>query len=156
VGEENQIMYDVVEYTVEHIPKDKPRYLMGVGTPEDLLNAIERGVDMFDCVMPTRNARNGTIFTSKGKLRIRNLENKFNFGSVDEEVESYTSKNFTPAYLRHLFMSDEMLAAQLATIHNLRFYLKLVEDSREAIKENRFLEFKKSFLEKYKSAQKKF
>lgn len=153
VGEENQIMYDVVDYTTEHIPQDKPRYLMGVGTPEDLLNAIERGVDMFDCVMPTRNARNGTIFTSRGKLRIRNLENKFNFDSVDEEVESYTSKNFSPSYLRHLFMSDEMLAAQLATIQNLRFYLKLVEDSREAIRKNRFLEYKKSFLEKYKTGR---
>jgi queuine tRNA-ribosyltransferase len=152
VGEENQIMYDVVEYTTEYIPQNKPRYLMGVGTPEDLLNAIERGVDMFDCVMPTRNARNGTMFTSRGKLRLKNLENKFNFGSVDDEVESYTSKNFSPAYLRHLFMSDEMLAAQLATIHNLRFYMKLVEDSRQAIVENRFLEFKKSFLEKYNSA----
>lgn len=154
VGEENQIMYDVVEHTTQFIPCDKPRYLMGVGTPEDLLNAIERGVDMFDCVMPTRNARNGTIFTSKGKLRIRNLDNKFKFESPDDEVESYTSKNFTKAYLRHLFISDEMLAAQLATIHNLRFYLKLVEDSREAIKQNRFLEFKKSFLDKYNSAVK--
>lgn len=154
VGEENQIMYDVVEHTTQFIPRDKPRYLMGVGTPEDLLNAIERGVDMFDCVMPTRNARNGTIFTSRGKLRIRNLDNKFKFESPDDEVESYTSKNFTKAYLRHLFMSDEMLAAQLATIHNLRFYLKLAEDSREAIKQNRFLEYKKSFLEKYNSAAK--
>jgi queuine tRNA-ribosyltransferase len=124
---------------------------MGVGTPEDLLNAIERGVDMFDCVMPTRNARNATVFTSNGKLRMRNLENKFNFGSIDDEVNSYTSENFTPAYLRHLFMSDEMLAAQLATIHNLRFYLSIVERSREAILNNRFTEFKKSFLEKYNS-----
>lgn len=151
VGEANDVMYDIVEYTTEFMPKDKPRYLMGVGTPEDLLNAIERGIDMFDCVMPTRNARNATIFTSTGKLRARNLENKFNFGSIDDEVESYTSKNFSPAYLRHLFMCDEMLAAQLATIHNLRFYLSLVERSREAIKENRFMEFKKEFLEKYNS-----
>jgi queuine tRNA-ribosyltransferase len=151
VGEENSVMYDIVEHTIEFMPQDKPRYLMGVGTPEDLLNAIERGVDMFDCVMPTRNARNGTMFTSRGKLRLRNLENRMRFDSPDEEVESYTSKNFTPAYLRHLFISDEMLAAQLATIHNLRFYMKLVEDSGKAIKENRFLEFKKSFLEMYNS-----
>ncbi|MBN8585422.1 MAG: tRNA guanosine(34) transglycosylase Tgt [Ignavibacteria bacterium] len=151
VGEENSVMYDVVEYTEQFMPPDKPRYLMGVGTPEDLLNAIERGVDMFDCVMPTRNARNATVFTSRGKLRLRNLDNKFNFSSIDEEVSSYTSENFTPAYLRHLFMCDEMLAAQLATIHNLRFYLSLVERAREAILKNGFLEFKKSFLEKYNS-----
>jgi len=151
VGEANEVMYDMVEHTTQFMPADKPRYLMGVGTPEDLLNAIERGVDMFDCVMPTRNARNGTIFTSTGKLRIRNLENKFNFGCIDEDVKSYTSENFTPAYLRHLFISDEMLAAQLATIHNLRFYLSLVERAREAITAGRFFEFKNSFLEKYNS-----
>jgi len=153
VGEENQIMLDIVEYTTDIMPDNKPKYLMGVGTPEDILNAIERGIDMFDCVMPTRNARNGTLFTSSGKLRLKNLENKFNFNSPDEDVESYTSKNFSVAYLRHLFMSDEILAAQLATIHNLRFYMKLVEDARTAILENRFLEFKKSFLEKYNSRQ---
>jgi len=151
VGEENEVMYDIVEHTTEFMPANKPRYLMGVGTPENLLNAIERGVDMFDCVMPTRNARNGTMFTSKGKLRLKNLENKFRFTSPDEDVVSYTSRNFSAAYLRHLFISDEMLAAQLATIHNLRFYLKLVEDSREAIKQCRFLEYKKDFLEKYDS-----
>ncbi len=155
VGEENSVMYDIVEHTIEYMPQNKPRYLMGVGTPEDLLNAIERGVDMFDCVMPTRNARNGTMFTSTGKLRLRNLENRLRFDSPDEEVESYTSKNFTPAYLRHLFISDEMLAAQLATIHNLRFYMKLVEDSRQAIKDQRFLEYKRSFLEKYNSLNSK-
>ena len=149
VGEENQLMYDIVDYTMEFMPADKPRYLMGVGTPEDLLNAIERGIDMFDCVMPTRNARNGTMFTSNGKLRLKNLENKFNFSSPDESSDSYTAKNFSVSYLRHLFMSDEILAAQLTTIHNLRFYIKLMEDSRSAIRENRFLEFKKTFLEKY-------
>ena len=151
VGEENNVMYDIVEYTAEFIPQDRPRYLMGVGTPEDLLNAIERGIDMFDCVMPTRNARNGTMFTSTGKVRLKNLENKFNFSSPDESVESYTSNNFSAAYLRHLFMADEMLAAQLATIHNLRFYMKLIEDSREAILGNRFLEYKNNFLARYNS-----
>lgn len=154
VGEENEVMYDITEYTTEFMPQDKPRYLMGVGTPEDLLNSIERGVDMFDCVMPTRNARNGTMFTSTGKLRIKNLENKFNFNSPDEEVESYTSKNYSVSYLRHLFMSDEMLAAQLATIHNLRFYLTIVENARKAILENRFTEYKKDFLTKYNQSTK--
>ncbi|MCI0450005.1 MAG: tRNA guanosine(34) transglycosylase Tgt [Chlorobi bacterium] len=153
VGEENHLMYDVVEYTEEFMALNKPRYLMGVGTPEDLLNAVQRGMDMFDCVMPTRNARNGTIFTTSGKLRLKNLENKFNFNKLDDEIDSYASKNFTVSYLRHLFMSDEILASELATIHNLRFYNKLMEDSRNAIIENRFLEFKKSFLDKYNSNQ---
>jgi queuine tRNA-ribosyltransferase len=151
VGEENEVMCDIVEHTTEYMDENKPRYLMGVGTPEDLLNAVERGIDMFDCVMPTRNARNATLFTSEGKLRLRNLENKLNFNSPDTGSDSYTAKNFSVAYLRHLFMSDEILAAQLATIHNLRFYLKLMEDARQAIFEDRFSDFKKLFLEKYNS-----
>ena len=151
VGEENEVMYDIVDHTTEFMPKDKPRYLMGVGTPEDLLNAVERGVDMFDCVMPTRNARNGTLFTSTGKLRIRNLENRLNFDPVDKESDSYTAKNFSVSYLRHLFMSSEILASQLATIHNLRFYMNLMELIREAVKNNRFIEFKNNFLEKFNS-----
>lgn len=150
VGEENEIMYDIVDFTTELLPPEKPHYLMGVGTPEDLLEAISRGIDMFDCVMPTRNARNGTIFTSTGKIRLKNLENKLNFESPDVNTDNYTAANFSVAYLRHLFISDEILAAQLATIQNLRFYLKLMEDVRESIKENRFLDFKKEFLEKYK------
>jgi queuine tRNA-ribosyltransferase len=151
VGEENEVMYDIVEHTVGFMNENKPRYLMGVGTPEDLLNAVERGIDLFDCVMPTRNARNGTMFTSRGKLRLKNLENKFNYNSPDEDTDSYTACSFSVAYLRHLFMCDEILAAQLTTIHNLRFYLKLMEDSRKAILEDRFSEFKKLFLEKYNS-----
>lgn len=149
VGEENEVMYDIVDYTIGIMPQDKPRYLMGVGTPEDLLNCIELGIDMFDCVMPTRNARNGTLFTSNGKIRIRNLEHKFNFNTPDEYTDSYTAKDFSLSYLRHLFMSDEILAAQLATIQNLRFYLKLTEDARKAICENRFTSFKNEFLERY-------
>lgn len=151
VGEDNEVMYDIVEHTIDYMDQGKPRYLMGVGTPGDLLKSIEKGIDMFDCVMPTRNARNATLFTSEGKLRLRNLENKLNFHSPDVESDSYTAKNFSVAYLRHLFMSDEILAAQLATIHNLRFYLKLMEDARQAIFENRFSDFKKLFLEKYNS-----
>lgn len=149
VGEANEVMYDMTEHTTQFLPVDKPRYLMGVGTPEDLLNCIERGIDMFDCVMPTRNARNATVFTSRGKVRLRNLEHKFNYASVDEESDSYTAKNFSLSYLRHLFMCNEILGSQLATILNLRFYMKLMEDSREAIKQNRFIEFKNNFLEKY-------
>jgi len=150
VGEENEMMYDIVNYVTDFLPTDKPRYLMGVGTPEDLLNAVEMGVDMFDCVLPTRNARNSTLFTSKGKLRLRNAENKFKFEEIDEWTDSYAS-NFTVAYLRHLFMSDEILGAQLASIHNVRFFLKLMEQIRQAIIEDRFVEYKKSFLDKYNS-----
>jgi len=151
VGEENEVMLDIVEHTASLMPEDKPRYLMGVGTPEDLLNAIEKGIDMFDCVMPTRNARNGTLFTSRGKLRIRNMENKYNFNSPDPDSDSYTAKNFSVSYLRHLFISNEILASQLATIHNLRFYFRLMEQAREAIVQNKFTKFKKSFLEMYNS-----
>jgi len=151
VGEEIQTMYEIVEFTEELMCEEKPRYLMGVGTPEDLLNAVERGMDMFDCVMPTRNARNGTIFTSRGKIRLKNLENKFNFESPDEESDSYTARNFSVSYLRHLFVSDEILAAQLATILNLRFYIKLLEDAKAAIMRNQFNEFKKTFLDKFRT-----
>lgn len=151
VGEGNEVMYDVVDYITDVLSEDTPRYLMGVGTPEDLLEAIEMGIDMFDCVMPTRNARNGTIFTSKGKLRLKNLENKFNLNSIDEDSDSYTARNFSAAYLRHLFMCNEILGAQLASIHNLRFYMKLMEDARKAILINRFTKFKQEFLEKFNS-----
>ena len=149
VGEENEVMYSITDYITDFLPDDKPRYLMGVGTPVDLLNSVELGIDMFDCVMPTRNARNGMLFTSNGKLRLRNLENKFNFDSPDDRSDSYTAKNFSVAYLRHLFMSGEILAAQLATIHNLRFYFRLMEDIRNAIIEGRFMEFKKLFLDNF-------
>jgi queuine tRNA-ribosyltransferase len=152
VGEENEKMYEIVDHTTDIMVDDKPKYLMGVGTPEDILNTIELGIDMFDCVMPTRNARNGTLFTTNGKLRIRNLDNKFLFESPDNDIDSYT-RNFSIAYLRHLFMSNEILAAQLATIHNLRFYLKLVEDARKAIINDRFLSFKKDFLDKFNSTE---
>lgn len=149
VGEENNLMYDIVDYTIGILPENKPRYLMGVGTPVDLLNAIERGVDMFDCVIPTRNARNGMMFTSKGKLKLRNLENKFNFNTPDDQLDSYTARNFSIAYLRHLFMCDEILAYQLATIHNLRFYIKLIDDCRKAIREGTFDTFKEEFINTY-------
>jgi queuine tRNA-ribosyltransferase len=148
VGEESETMHDIASYTAELLPYDKPKYLMGVGTPEDLLNCIESGIDMFDCVLPTRNARNGTLFTSKGKIRIKNLENKYNFNPPDEELECYAS-GFSLAYLRHLFMCNELLAYQLATIHNINFYMKLMRDCRKAIIEKRFRNFKKNFLEHY-------
>jgi queuine tRNA-ribosyltransferase len=155
VGEENEIMYDVTNYCTDFLPKDKPRYLMGVGTPEDILESVERGVDMFDCVMPTRNARHGRLFTTYGEINIRNAKYANDFRLIDDECLTYTSMNFSFAYIRHLFMAKEMLGAQLASIHNIGFYLKLMRDIRGAIKENRFLDFKQTFLLKYNSNKQK-
>ena len=151
VGEENELMYEVTNYCTDLMDSSKPRYLMGVGTPVDLLESVERGVDMFDCVMPTRNARHGRLFTAYGEINLKNSGYKNNFNSPDPECETYTSKNFSLAYLRHLMMSNEILGYQLASIHNVGFYLKLMKDMRHAIMENRFLNFKKDFLEKYLS-----
>ncbi|MDQ3022647.1 MAG: tRNA guanosine(34) transglycosylase Tgt [Bacteroidota bacterium] len=151
VGEENSLMYDVVDFSTDYLPKDKPRYLMGVGTPQNLFECVERGIDMFDCVMPTRNARHGRLFTTYGEVNIKSAKYKHNFNSPDEECRTYTSMNFTLAYLRHLFIANEILGVQLATIHNLGFYLSLMKNIREAINNNSFLEFKNNFLEKYLS-----
>jgi len=150
VGEKNDLMYEMSDYCTDFLPKEKPRYLMGVGTPIDILESVERGVDMFDCVMPSRNARHGRVFTTYGEINIKNAKYADDFRLIDDECLTYTSMNFSFAYLRHLFMSKEILGAQLATIHNIGFYLKLMKDIRTAIKENKFLEFKKTFLEKYK------
>jgi queuine tRNA-ribosyltransferase len=146
VGEPNKVMYKIIEKTIPHLPEDKPRYLMGVGTPEDILEAVDRGIDMFDCVLPTRNARHGYLFTSKGVVRIRNEQYKEDFTPLDKKCDCYTCKNFTKAYLRHLFISNEILSLRLNTLHNVAFYLNLMSDIREAIKEDRFKQFKKSFI----------
>jgi len=146
VGEPNKVMYKIIEKTIPHLPEDKPRYLMGVGTPEDILEAVERGIDMFDCVLPTRNARHGYLFTSKGIVRIRNEQYKNDFTPLDKKCDCYTCKNFTKAYLRHLFISNEILSLRLNTLHNVAFYLKLMSDIRSAIKEDKFKQFKRSFL----------
>lgn len=151
VGEENGIMYEITDHCTDLMPVEKPRYLMGVGTPVDLIECVERGVDMFDCVMPTRNARHGRIFTTTGEINIRSAKYKSDLSSPDEECRTYTSENFTLSYLRHLFVSNEILGYQLATIHNLGFYMKLMKDIRAAIGSNTFSEFKKNFLEKYNS-----
>ena len=145
VGEESQEMYDTIDATEPFLPKDKPRYLMGVGTPEDIIEAIDRGVDMFDCVMPTRNARNGYLFTSFGTLRIKNAKYKLDESPIDEKCNCYTCKNYSRAYLNHLFKAKELTYFRLASIHNLHYYLNLVKEAREAILENRFKEFKKEF-----------
>lgn len=142
-------MYEVLDYTVPLLPEDKPRYLMGVGSPDDLLEGVLRGIDMFDCVLPTRIARNGTAMTSQGKVVVRNASYAEDFTSLDPECDCYTCKNYTKAYLRHLIKCNEILGSRLLTIHNLHFLLKMMENVREAIKEDRLLDYKKDFFEKY-------
>lgn len=149
VGEPKDMMYEVLDYTVPLLPEDKPRYLMGVGSPDDLLEGVLRGIDMFDCVLPTRIARNGTAMTSQGKVVVRNASYAEDFTSLNPECDCYTCKNYTKAYLRHLIKCNEILGARLLTIHNLRFLLKMMENVREAIKEDRLLDYKKDFFEKY-------
>ncbi|MCY4380503.1 MAG: tRNA guanosine(34) transglycosylase Tgt [Proteobacteria bacterium] len=138
VGESKDKMTDMIEIATEHLPQNKPRYLMGVGTPADIIRAVALGVDMFDCVMPTRNARNGSVFTSFGRLNIRNQEHKFSGEPLDSNCDCYTCRNHTRSYLRHLFLAKEMTAKTLLTIHNLHFYLKLMTDIRTAIQEQTF------------------
>jgi len=148
VGEANQDMYDTVEWTTQFMPEDKPRYLMGVGTPEDLVENVERGVDMFDCVMPTRNARNGTLFTSFGKINIKGAKFKEDENPIDSECGCMVCQKYSRAYISHLFRAREITYFRLATIHNLYYYLDLMKQMREAIIENRFAEFKKEFYAK--------
>ena len=145
VGEENQEMYDTIDATIPYLPQNKPRYLMGVGTPEDIIEAIDRGVDMFDCVMPTRNARNGYLFTSFGTLRIKNAKYKLDESAIDERCNCYTCRNYSRAYLNHLYKAKELTYFRLASIHNLHYYLNLVRGAREAIIKGKFKEFKKEF-----------
>ncbi len=137
VGEEKNIMYDIAAHTAEYLPKNKPRYLMGVGTPEDLRQCSGMGVDMFDCVMPSRNARNGSLFTSQGKINIRNLQYKTDDSPLDPECACYTCKNYSRAYLRHLFIADEIFVMRLNTLHNISFYQKRMQSIRDAILEDK-------------------
>ncbi len=152
VGEPKGLMWEMVEATVPHLPQDRPRYMMGIGKPEDILNGIERGVDMFDCVMPTRNARNGMLFTSRGPVIIKNARYARDTGPLDPECSCYTCRNFSRAYLRHLFMSREILSAILNTIHNLHFYLSLTRNARRAIDEGNFIRYKKQLIEKWEKS----
>ena len=148
VGESKQDLLKITKSLNNILPKNKPRYLMGVGTPKDILDNIENGIDMFDCVMPTRNARKGTVFTSNGKLIIKSARYKEDFSPIDEECDCYTCKNFSRAYLRHLFSVDELLGMRLATIHSLHFYMELVKSARKAIFDKKFTEFKKTVEQK--------
>ena len=142
IGEPKEKCFEMVEYAVKYLPKDKPRYLMGVGSIDYLLGGIERGVDMFDCVLPTRLARHGALMTSNGRVNIKNEKYKEDFSSLDPNCDCYCCKNYTKAYLRHLYVADETFGKRLMSIHNIRFLIKLMEGAREAIKEDRFLEYK--------------
>jgi queuine tRNA-ribosyltransferase len=149
VGEGLELLKKVVGYTAPHLPEDKPRYLMGVGLPEDILESVERGMDMFDCVIPTRYARSATLFTNRGRIRLTNKNYRRDFYPVEPNCECYTCRNFTRAYLHHLFNANEVLSAILASIHNVHFYLNMMADIRKAIEQDRFAEFKKHFLSGY-------
>ena len=148
VGEPAETMYEMVDFTTDFMPEDKPRYLMGVGRPENILEGIARGVDMFDCVMPTRNARNSYLFTFNGILSMRNARYKDDFRPVDENCGCFTCQNHTRAYLRHLFIAKEILALELASIHNLHFYLELVKLAREKILDGNFSSWKNEMINK--------
>lgn len=149
VGEPPALMYEVLDSAVPLLPQDKVRYLMGVGTPEDLVEAVYRGVDIFDCVMPTRNARNGTLFTSVGKLHIKNAKFARDQDPLDPACGCYTCRKYSRAYLRHLYVSGELLASRLNTIHNLHYYLSLMEQMRAAIAARKFADFRAGFYRSY-------
>ncbi len=148
VGEPAEEMYRTIEIVNEILPEDKPRYLMGVGTPANILEAIERGIDMFDCVMPTRNGRNGMLFTSQGIVNIKNRRWTDDFSPIDPEGASDVSRMYSKAYLRHLVISGEMLGGQISSLHNLAFYLKLVSDARRKIEEGKFKQWKDKMVKK--------
>lgn len=149
VGEPAELMYDILSYTTPFLPEDKPRYLMGVGTPDYLIEAVLRGIDMCDCVLPTRIARNGTAMTSHGKVVVRNATFEKDWTPLDSECDCYTCTHYTRAYIRHLIKAGEILGARLLTIHNLRFLVRLMENVREAIEKDRLLEFRDEFYKKY-------
>ncbi len=149
VGESNEEMYRVTRHIAPRMPSDLPRYLMGVGEPRDLLEGVEAGVDMFDCVLPTRNARNGSLFTSHGKISIKQARFREDSKPLDPECQCNTCQHYSRAYLRHLYLSGEILGMRLNTLHNLHFFLNLMKNARNAILENRFAAFKKEFLEGY-------
>lgn len=149
IGEPKPVMYQVLDWTTHLMPENKPRYLMGVGSPDCLIEGVIRGIDMFDCVLQTRIARNGTVFTSKGKVVIKNAQYAEDFSPLDDECDCYTCRNYSKAYIRHLFKAQEILGARLTTIHNLRWTIKLMEQIRQAIMEDSLLKFRDEFFKKY-------
>ena len=149
VGESTEEMYRIAEFTAKVLPENKPRYLMGVGKPANILEAIDRGVDMFDCVMPTRNARNGSVYSSQGRVNIKNAKYRLDFDSaIDPECNCYTCKNFSRGYIRHLYIAGEVLALRLLSLHNVHFYVQLVKEARRQILNDTFKEWKEGILPK--------
>lgn len=149
VGEPKEIMCEILDSCVDHLPNEKPRYLMGVGSPDYLFEGVERGIDMFDCVMPTRNARNGSAMTSRGNVSVKNAKYERDFSPLDPDCDCYTCKNYTKSYLRHLFKSNEILSSILLTTHNLSFLISTMKGIRESIELGRFEKYKDEFYEKY-------
>ncbi len=149
VGEPKPIMYDMLEKIEPYMPKDKPRYLMGVGTPDCFLEGVLRGVDMFDCVLATRIARNGTVFTRNGRLVVRNAAYAHDFEPLEEGCDCYACQHFSRAYIRHLIKAEEITGARLTSIHNLRFLIRMMEEIRQAIMEDRFLDYRREFYDRY-------
>lgn len=149
VGEPKELMCEVLDYAVDFLPENKPRYLMGVGTPDYIFEGIQRGIDMFDCVLPTRIARNGTAMTSIGRVNIKNAKYERDFEPLDRECDCYTCRNYSKSYLRHLFKANEILSSILFSTHNLHFLVKMTKNIRKAILEDRFFEYKAEFYSKY-------
>ena len=149
VGETKETMYKMIDYSLAELPKESVKYLMGVGSTDALLEGILRNVDMFDCVLPTRIARHGTLMSSEGRISIKKKEYEYDFGPIDPECDCYTCRNYSRAYIRHLFRCNEGLGSRLMSIHNLRFLIHLMEDARQAIKEDRFGDFKDEFFRKH-------
>ena len=151
VGEDKETMYKMIDDGIRYLPSNKPRYLMGVGEPIDIIEGVIRGIDMFDCVLPTRIARHGNAFTRNGKINIKNSKYKADFTPIEENCDCYACKNYTKAYIRHLIICGESLGGTLLSIHNIRFLIKLTEELREAIKTDTLLDYKNEFLKKYQS-----
>ena len=149
IGEPKDVMYKMISYAIPYLPEDKPRYLMGVGEPLDIIEGVRQGIDMFDCVHPTRLARHGNAFTHNGKINLHNSKYKEDFTPIETNCDCYTCKNYTKAYIRHLLVCNETNAGRLLSIHNLRFLIKLTEDIRTSIKNNKFDEFSKEFIDNY-------
>ncbi len=153
VGEDKPTMYKMIDDAIVYLPEDKPRYLMGVGDPIDILEGVERGVDMFDCVLPTRIARHGNAFTHHGKINLKNAKFKEDFTPIESECNCYACKHYTKAYIRHLIVANETFGQRLLSIHNLRFLIKLVEDLRIAIDKDAFLSYKENFIKEYQNKE---
>ncbi len=152
-GESKEDMYAAIDYSIPHLPKDKPRYLMGVGEPVDIIEGVIRGIDMFDCVLPTRIARHGHAFTKYGRINLKNAKYTEDFSPIEEDCDCYACQNYTKAYIRHLIKANETLGGRLLSIHNIRFLIRLTENLRQAIKEDRLLKFKEEFYQDYFSAK---